>query len=183
MLTSAMTAPQATDSTPEDLLSQVALGDRNAFRRLYQATVSHLFPIALRILSKRELAEEAVQEAFVQIWNKAGEFRPASGTARAWMGSIVRYRSLDALRRRPPEVSLEYDQEDRGFDPVGRLMTGSDLQLCFEDLSDEQRAAISMAYLEGCSHGELAERLDAPLGTVKSWVRRGLLALRECLSR
>lgn len=178
-----MTASQAADSTPEDLLGQVALGDRTAFRRLYQATAAHLFPIALRILSRRDLAEEAVQEAYVQIWNKAGEFRPGSGSARAWMGSIVRYRSLDALRRRPPEVSMDYERPDEGFDPIGRLANGTDLQLCFEELSDEQREAIGLAYVQGYSHSELSAKLNTPLGTVKSWVRRGLAALKECLSR
>lgn len=168
----------------EDLLAKTALGSREAFRDLYQLTVAHLFPVALRILKQRDRAEEAVQDAYVQIWNKADQFHASRGAAGAWMSTIVRYRALDQLRRRPPEQSdNDLPETADTQDDIGRMQVGSDLQLCFEDLSAEQQQAVSLAYLEGLSHAELSQRLTTPLGTVKSWVRRGLLALRECLSR
>ncbi len=168
----------------EELLAKTAIGSRDAFRELYQLTVTHLFPVALRILKQQDKAEEAVQDAYVQIWDKANQFHASRGSAGAWMCTIVRYRALDQLRRRPPETSDEQVPElSDPRDEIGRLLQGSDLQLCFEDLSAEQQQAVSLAYLEGLSHAELSSRLAAPLGTIKSWVRRGLLALRECLSR
>lgn len=177
-----MSAPFPEQAQP--LLAQVALGNRDAFRQLYELTVAHLFPVALRILKQRDKAEEALQDAYIQIWNKASEFHAERGTAGAWMSTIVRYRALDAVRRKPREINLE--ELPDGADPaddIGRLLSGSDLQLCMDDLNDEQRRAIALAYIEGLSHSELSERLTSPLGTVKSWIRRGLQALRECLSR
>ncbi|ORE89612.1 ECF subfamily RNA polymerase sigma-24 subunit [Oceanococcus atlanticus] len=168
----------------QSLLAQVALGNRDAFRQLYEMTVAHLFPVALRILRQRDKAEEALQDAYIQIWNKAGEFHAERGSAGAWMSTIVRYRALDAVRKAPREHTFDElpDAADES-DAIGRLMTGSDLQVCLDDLSEEQRRTIAMAYIEGLSHSELSERLASPLGTVKSWIRRGLQALRECLSR
>ena len=164
----------------DQLLAQVALGNRAAFRTLYDISVMHLYPVALRILKQQDRAEEAVQDAFVQIWNKASQFESNRGSAGAWMSTIVRYRALDQLRRRPPEQSVEVSAElADAMDDIGRMLDGSDLQLCFQDLSPEQQRAVAMSYLEGLSHPELSERLATPLGTVKSWVRRGLLALRE----
>lgn len=171
-------------TTSEELLGRVALGDRSAFRQLYQQTSAHLFPVALRILRTRELAEDALQDAFIQVWNNAKEFRPGSGSAGAWMSTIVRYRALDKLRRKPREQNLDesWDPADAS-DPIGRLLDNTDLQVCFEELSDEQRRVVALAYIDGLSHSEMAERLETPLGTVKSWVRRGLKVLKECLSR
>ena len=182
-----MLRPIMTTPFPEQadlLLGKVALGSRESFRELYQLTVAHLFPVALRILKHREKAEEALQDAYVQIWNKANQFNTDRGSAGAWMSTIVRYRALDVVRRAPPEYNLDEmpDVQDHQ-DNIGRLMSSTDLSVCFEDLSGEQREAVALAYLEGLSHSELSARLDAPLGTVKSWVRRGLQALRECLSR
>ncbi len=168
----------------QSLLAQVALGNREAFRELYQSTVAHLFPVALRILRHRDKAEEALQDAYIQIWNKASEFRAERGSAAAWMSTIVRYRALDAVRRAPREQTFdELPETADGSDDIGRLLTGTDLQVCLDDLSDEQRRAIGLAYIEGLSHTELSEKLASPLGTVKSWIRRGLQALRECLTR
>ncbi len=179
-----MTDFPANSGSAEDLLAKVALGDRNAFRALYEATSPHLFAVALRILRKREWAEEALQDAYVQIWNKAGTFRPTAGSAGAWMSTIVRYRALDHLRRKPREEQAEeYHDLPDTQDLVRRLIDTTDLQVCFEDLTAEQQRAVGLAYIEGLSHAELSDRLDSPLGTVKSWVRRGLQALKECLTR
>lgn len=172
----------------EDLLAQVALGNRAAFRQLYELTAAHLLAVALRILKNRDKAEDALQEAYVQIWNKADRFQAQRGRAGAWMSTIVRYRALDMLRRTQQDISSEdlpdsvADMADPHND-IGRMLTGSDLGLCFEELSADQRRAVALAYFEGLSHPQLSERLATPLGTVKSWVRRGLSALRACLSR
>ena len=179
-----MTDSPANSASSEELLAKVALGDRQAFRELYEATAPHLFPVALRILRRREWAEDALQDAYIQIWNKAKEFRPTAGSAGAWMSTIVRYRSLDQLRRKPREQQAEdYHDPADTQDMVRRLLDTTDLQVCFEDLTEEQQRAVALAYIEGLSHSELSDRLESPLGTVKSWVRRGLHALKECLTR
>ena len=171
-------------ATLERLLAAVALRDRGAFRRLYDASAAHLFGLSLRILKDRALAEEAVQEAYVQIWQHAGEYRSERGHPLAWMGSIARYRALDALRRRPEQISLDGDESvfvapqlmaEPGPAPEAAL------QRCMERLPDETRRALQLAFVEGYTHGELSRRLRVPLGTLKSWIRRGLARLRECL--
>lgn len=169
-------------ATLERLLAAVALRDRGAFRRLYDASAAHLFGLSLRILKDRALAEEAVQDAYIQIWQHAGEYRSTRGHPLAWMGSIARYRALDALRRRRELVSL--DGEDSAFvAPVAESRPAPEaaLQRCMERLPEETRRALQLAFVEGYTHGELSRRLQVPLGTLKSWIRRGLARLRECL--
>lgn len=166
-----------------DLLSRVALRDRTAFQQLYQQTAPHLNAVVLRICRDRGLSEEAVQEAYIQIWNKAGEFNPERARASTWMTAIARYRALDVVRKRRREVPLD-DKAETLVDP--REVSGDPrlegrLQECLNELEGEQRDAVVMAYVEGYTHSELSDRLQSPLGTVKSWVRRGLLQLRECL--
>lgn len=176
-------------------LNATARGDRRAFQALYRAASPHLFALLLRMLRRRELAEEALQDCFVRIWQKAHTYAPDRGAPLAWLMSVARYRALDLLRRQRPEVSLENDEgvtlevaddiNDSGPQaPLEASMTRQSLDAldrCLETLQQAQRQSVLLAYYEGYTHEELAEKLGKPLGTIKSWVRRGLQRLRECL--
>ena len=161
-------------------LLAAAGGDRRAFQRLYQISSPRLFAIAVRILRRRDLAEEALQDAFVAIWQRAGQYQAARGAPMAWMGTVVRNRAIDLLRRGGQEVTgLEPDRHARAEPALSDL--AENVRNCLATLQESQRRAILLAYYYGMTHQELADRLDAPLGTVKSWVRRGLLQIKDCL--
>jgi RNA polymerase sigma-70 factor, ECF subfamily len=169
------------------LLRRCAGGDRDAFRTLYDRWGSRLHGIALRITRQAPLAADATQDAFVQIWQQAHRFDPARGTAEAFLVSLVRYRALDLVRRQSREVpGYEPDErQDETPDVLARLVStaeGAALRRCLDTLDAERRRLVVMAFVEGLSHSELAERMRVPLGTVKSWIRRSLLSLRECLA-
>jgi RNA polymerase sigma-70 factor (ECF subfamily) len=173
------------------LLAAIGGGDQRAFAELYQSCSSHLFGLLLRILQRRDWAEEALQDCFLKIWQKSETYEPARGTPLAWLSTIARYRALDLLRMKRPEVEMPEEGEeppmtlaDPGQDPVDSAIEGEGmgrLRDCMRGLQDEQRKSVMLAYYEGYTHLELAEAMQAPLGTVKSWVRRGLSRLRECL--
>ncbi len=176
----------ADDLQLQQLLSRVALGDRRAFKNLYELTNAHLFGAALRILSKRTLAEEAVQDAYVQIWQRAGSYRADKAQANTWMNAILRYRALDILRKQGRESSSEdLAEADLPFVSGEAALSDvqKDLNVCLEELQAQQQQCIRLAYVEGYSHQELSDQLDTALGTVKSWIRRGLQQLKECLQR
>jgi RNA polymerase sigma-70 factor, ECF subfamily len=171
----------------EELLHLAAGGSSAALRQIYDREAPRLFAVALRILRRRDLAADAVQDAFVQIWRRADRFDDAAGSGAAWITSIVRYRALDAVRRGAREElgaeaagSLLVDESDI-LGALERREETRALRRCLEALEEKNRRCIMLAFLDGLSHAEIAEHLDAPLGTVKSWVRRGLGALRECL--
>ncbi len=171
---------------PGALLWLVAAGDRGAFRRLYDQQSPRLYAVALRITRQSALASDAVHDAFLQVWRNAARFDSARGNAEAWLLSLVRYRALDIARRRTREVSDDSvpEFEDPDPDPLSRLQSASEAQAlhrCLELLDPERRKLVVMAFVDGLSHGELAARIAAPLGTVKSWIRRSLLSLRSCL--
>ena len=161
------------------LLAAAAKGDRQAFGRIYQLSSGRLFAVALRITRRRELAEEVLQEAYVTIWHKAHQYYPDRGAPMAWMTTIVRNRAIDHLRRRPRE-DQELDQEAPGDIDAWFDGAAADVRGCLAVLPGNQRQAILLAYYYGMTHEELALQMSAPLGTVKSWVRRGLSRLREC---
>jgi RNA polymerase sigma-70 factor, ECF subfamily len=170
------------------LLRRVAAGDRAAFAELYDRTAPQLFGIALRILRQRERAEDALQDCFVAIWQKAGDYDPAKGAAMTWLMTVLRHRAIDALRRgayqperlaEPEEALLSLaagpgDSADRGSDLRA-------LQDCLGELGAPQRNALLMVYAYGLTQEELAARIATPLGTVKSWIRRSLERLKKCL--
>lgn len=176
------------------LLGAVALGDRRAFRVLYDATSARLYGCALRVLRQEALAEEALQDAFVAIWHAASGYQPHLAAPVTWMTTIVRNKALDVLRRMQASVesdgaALEADAlaalEDLADGPQERVQLSRDAQAlarCLETLASRQRQAICLAYLHDLSHGDVAEQLETPLGTVKTWIRRGLERLRACLS-
>jgi len=173
------------------LLARCARGDQAAFARLYESAAPKLFALAMRILRRGEWAEEALQEGFFNIWRHAGEYRPDKGAAMTWMASIVRHQALDLLRRTRREISAgeELDQElrpDSGPGLLERLLQTSEaraLRLCLEQLEVQQRQSIILAYFHGYTHQELARHMNAPLGTVKTWIRRGMERLRRCLEQ
>jgi RNA polymerase sigma-70 factor (ECF subfamily) len=175
------------------LLAAVALQDRAAFRRLYEATSAQLFGFALRVLHKEELAEEAVQDAFVAIWHAAAGYQVHLASPLTWMVTIVRNKALDIRRRALADggdVRVELEDADSLADlaagPHEQAQRSRDAQAlarCMDTLAGRQRQAIGMAYLHDLSHSDVAARLDLPLGTVKTWIRRGLERLRDCLTR
>lgn len=169
-------------------LRACASRDQDALRQIYEAEAPYLIGVALRITRRRDLAEEAVHDAFVEVWQKAAAFDPERGAARAWIASIARHRALNVLRRIGREVSVEPgdlvdlpDLADNPEEALSRLPRADTLRQCLAALDSDKRSCILLAYVDGYSHSQIAARLDTPLGTVKAWIRRGLLLLRECL--
>ncbi|EJE52838.1 RNA polymerase sigma factor, sigma-70 family [Acidovorax sp. CF316] len=183
------------DSELMYLLDRIAAQDDSALKALYESTSSKLFGLALRIVRHRDVAEDVLQEAFLSIWRGAGNYRASLSPPMAWMGLIVRSRALDALRKRSSErsdLTNEFDDEMaqtlEGDSPNPMDVTQASeqafaLHQCLGKLDNKQREVVSLAYLRDQSHSELAEQLQLPLGTVKSWIRRGLEQLRQCMAR
>lgn len=164
----------------DDQLIAIGKGDRVAFRALFDAYARIAMGIAMRILRERDLAEDAVQEALMRVWRMAGKFDPARGAAKPWLGVIVRNTALDQVRGRRPAIAIEdvdtiYMAVNQPEPPDNRL------RQCMAMLPSEQAKAIATMYNYGMSHSELADHLGQPLGTVKSWVRRGTHSLRRCM--
>ena len=165
------------------LLYYTSQGDKHAFSTLYQQTSGKLFAISLNMLSNRAHAEEVLQDAFIKIWHNASEYNASKGTVISWMISIVRYRSLDALRYN--KVRKEQTMGDDDFDIQSvdvNYDENTKLVNCIEQLEPQQKQAIHLAYYKGLSHSELVDHIESPLGTVKSWIRRGLTQLQRCLT-
>lgn len=172
-----------------DLLRRIARADRAALAALFDSEAGRLIAIAQRIVRRRDLAEEVVQDVFVSIWHRAGQFDPARGNARSWMNVITRNRALNLLR---DSARMDYrdgadlaDLGDRQGDAMAAFTALADrdaLRSCLEVLEEPKRRAILLCYVTGLNHGEAAATMQAPLGTVKAWIRRGVLALQECLS-
>ena len=144
--------------------------------------------VALRITRRRELAEEVLHDAFVQIWRKAATFDAALGSARGWIYTDVRHRALNAVRSSARNVAADAGalvalaDAQAGWRAGEREIDAGALAECLGRLDDQKRTCVMLAFVDGYTHEELAQHLDAPLGTVKSWIRRALLALRECLA-
>ncbi|HXV12208.1 MAG TPA: sigma-70 family RNA polymerase sigma factor [Burkholderiales bacterium] len=175
-----------------ELLSQSALRNQRAFSELYAVTAPKLFGVALRILRRQDWAEEVLQECYISIWNHAGEYVAARSAPLTWMTSIVRNRCLDWLRRPQQEATGdEYEialdaWRDESPGPVERLAAAGDaaaLARCLGMLEGRQRQSIMLAFFHGLSHSEIASHMKEPLGTVKTWVRRGLERLKGCLQQ
>jgi RNA polymerase sigma-70 factor (ECF subfamily) len=178
------------DEPIEPLLEAVARRDPAAFRLLYDRTASKLLGLAIRILRRRESAEDVVQDVFVKLWNGQAVFDAGLGSGWAFLATITRNRALDIARRRseaqPPDGAGMDDVMDLMPSPEAVASHRSDLRAllrCMEELADGPRRAILAAYLDGRTGEEIAASLATPLGTVKSWIHRGLAALKGCLER
>jgi RNA polymerase sigma-70 factor, ECF subfamily len=171
------------------LIVRVSLRDRVAFDALYRQTSAKLFGVCLRVLSDRNEAEEALQEVYVKIWTKADRFAVSELSPISWLVAIARNHSIDRLRqRRKPTVDLDaaLDVADPDPDPETQVVAGAEygrIQGCMGELEADRAAAVQGAYLKGESYAELAERYKVPLNTMRTWLRRSLLKLRECLER
>ncbi len=172
----------------ETLISRVALGDRAAFRALYAATSAKLFGVCLRVLKNRTDAEDVLQETFVKIWNNAAKYQVSGYSPITWLVTIARNQSIDRLRsRRPDAADLTEAEEipDRTASPEQQVIMGGEaarLRTCLEKLSPGRAEAVKAAYMEGYSYQELADRLQQPINTVRTWLRRSLITLKDCLS-
>lgn len=178
----------ATETDLTDLLVKVANGDRAALRAIYVRQSTRLFGVAMAILRDRTAAADVLQDAFLKMWERARQFDPERGNAEVWLAAIVRYAALDVARTRGREIpSDDPNLGDAAIDPdaLDALLaneSGKRLRDCLSRLEPRNREGIVLAFVHGLSHPEVAARLDQPLGTVKSWIRRGLLSLRECLA-
>lgn len=170
-------------------LADCARGDHGALRRIYDQDSRRLLGVALRIVRHRQIAEDVLHDAFLNIWTRAHSFDPARGAGRGWVYSIVRNQALSLVRSGEREIAVEDDAlaslaVDAAAGPEESFVLGEDLgrlRDCLVGLDAPKRASILYAYVDGCSHSEIAERLRSPLGTVKAWIRRGMNALRECM--
>ena len=173
------------------LLQAAAGGDRQAFARLYDQTAPQLFGLALGILKRRDWAEEALQDAYTRIWCSAHRYDAAKGTGISWVVTIARNTALSTLMRRPRDEFAgnadDMAQMASGdHNPMERSMQLSDARQisgCLEELDGDQKRSILLVYYEGLTQKEVADRLNKPIGTVKSWIRRGLIRLKGCLDR
>lgn len=194
------------DERISELMTRVAQGDRDAFGQLYRATSATLFGIVLRINRDRAQAEDVLQEVYLSVWRQASAFDRHQGQAMAWLTTIARHRAIDSLRRKAaqPVTISSFGSLDDGdgvqtsasdmlaalpSEAAGPLELLDDasrahaLEQCMDQLTGEQRSSLALAYYQGLSHAEVAAHMSEPLGTVKSWVRRGLRSLRSCLDR
>jgi RNA polymerase sigma factor (sigma-70 family) len=183
------------------LLARAGLGDRAAFATLYERTSAHLLGVVMRIQRDRAQAEDILQEVYVNVWRASRGFDAAQSQPLTWLTSIARNRAIDSLRRQQTQPQLRSlqraDDDDTGdggdaYDnvadeaggPLELLSQAADaraLSACMQGLSAQQRQSVALAFYDGLSHSEVAEQMRQPLGTVKSWVRRALLALKTCL--
>ena len=177
----------------EAALHACALGERQALQRLYEQEGPRLLGVVQRIVGERALAEDIVHDAFLKIWNGAAGFDARRGTARGWMYTVARHLALNSVRNRSREVSLadETDEDSHhqatveGWQQVTdafdwRVSPGR-IDFCLDQLEPVRRNCIFYAYVDGYSHQQIAQKLGAPLGTVKAWIKRSLVSLRECI--
>jgi RNA polymerase sigma-70 factor (ECF subfamily) len=173
----------------EELIGRVSLGDRTAFRHLYDRTNAKLFGVCLRILRDRTEAEEVLQEVYVKIWQRSDRYSSARAGAFGWLAAIARNHAIDRMRARRPDsgqISEASDVADAAHDPETHAVLsgeGRRIAACMEELDADRAAAVREAYVEGLSYDELAGRYGVPLNTMRTWLRRSLIRLRECLER
>lgn len=176
----------------EELLALCSLNDQSAFAQLYQHVAAKLNGIAYRVLNNTEIANEVLQEAFVQIWKNAGEYRSDKAEPMTWMASIVRYRAYDRIKfekRRIEGSQMKADIDN--FDDIPNIQNDAtqacemnqQLSICLDALESNQRESVLMAYYYGFSRDEISTKFDTPVNTIKSWLRRGIERLQQCLGK
>lgn len=181
------------------LLARVGLGDREAFAKLYERSSAKLFGVVLRIQRDQAAAEDILQEVFVKVWRSAAGFDAAQSQPLTWLTSVARNAAIDSLRRQqtqpqiqtrhradddddaPDAVDLAADESPGPLELLSRATEARALNHCMQDLNAMQKQSLALAFYDGLSHAEVAEKMAQPLGTVKSWVRRALLSLKNCL--
>ncbi len=192
-----------TDKLLLRLQRETAAGNSRAFKTLYELTSPHVYPVAMKMMRSPDAAADVLQDAYVQVWHRAGDYHAERGSVMAWLSTIVRYRAIDALRKRRGEPHGHYESvlentatdlqrlesanEDRGdtAGPLGAAVADDEaqqLKRCMTRLSQAQKQSVALAFFHGMSHHELAKCLALPLGTIKSRLRRSLQRLRECLA-
>lgn len=189
------TADTSTDLFDYDAaLTACARGDQKALRDLYEQEGSRLLGVAMRIVRQRQQAEDIVHDAFISIWTRAASFNATRGSGRGWIYSVVRNLALNHIRDGAREISADeemieaLDAQAVVATPPGMAdafelqATTGRLNECLERLDTAKRNSILYAYIDGCSHSEIAQRLNSPLGTVKAWIKRGLAALQDCMA-
>lgn len=171
-----------------DLIARCALRDRQAFRDLYSRTSAKLYGVTLRILRDRSEAEEALQEVYVKIWQRADRYVPGGYSPISWLVAVARNHCLDVLRARKPQsedIDMALDVADAGPDPEQAALDRGErarIDHCLDQLDADKAGAVRGAYLDGYSYEELSTRFDVPLNTMRTWLRRSLMKLRDCLS-
>ena len=184
--------PARLPTSPLDsLIASVATGDRVAFKALYEATAPKLFAVISRILSSRAQAEEVLQDVFLRVWRNAGSFSADAGAPMGWLVSIARNRAIDVIRQKTPITFGRDTTGDEGDDWFERIAEDRDretemvdldaLRKCLGEIEAEHRDCILLAYYEGWSREELAQKFDRPVNTIKTWLHRGLGSLKSCL--
>ncbi|MBF9032054.1 sigma-70 family RNA polymerase sigma factor [Rhodobacterales bacterium HKCCE3408] len=173
----------------EQHLAQMTLGDRKAFEALYDATAAKLFSVTLRILKDRALAEDALQEVYIKIWHRAGQYQANGLSPMTWLITVARNHAIDRLRtQKAPTAPLDVAEilPEPGPGPEAQAVAAGErtrLQACLDTLEDGRAEMVRRCYLDGATYKELADAADVPLNTVRTWLRRSLLKLRECLSQ
>lgn len=173
----------------EEMIAKVALGDRAALAALYDATSGKLFSICLRVLKNRSEAEDALQDVYLRIWAKADRYGVTGHSPMTWLITVARNLAIDRLRAgKSNHVDLDSVGElvENRPGPEAATIAASEqrrINACFEELAPDRAGAVRAAYLDGASYQALADHFDVPLNTMRTWLRRSLLSLRECLSR
>lgn len=175
------------DSEIEDLIAAIALADRQAFGRLYDVVSPKLFGVSLRILKNRTLAEDALQEIFVKIWQRSQSYRPGRQAPMGWLVTIARHHAIDVIRankRKHEDIEAHYDLKSSDPSPEQHAMATNERERianCLKELEPNKAEAVVAAYVEGYSYNELADRYAIPLNTMRTWLRRSLIKLKACL--
>ncbi|AKS45682.1 RNA polymerase sigma-70 factor, ECF subfamily [Octadecabacter temperatus] len=173
----------------EDMINRVALNDRAAFEALYSATSAKLFGIILRVLKDRAASEDVLQDVYLRLWQGGAQtFATGRASPISWLATIARNRAIDRLRRVKPESNLDgvAEPRDPALGPEGLAVAASEramIDACLDELQPDRATAVRGAYLDGDTYADLAARFDVPLNTMRTWLRRSLMSLKDCLSR
>ncbi|WP_428242034.1 sigma-70 family RNA polymerase sigma factor [Gynuella sp.] len=169
----------------EFLLGQIQLNHRPAFEKLYRTTSSRLYALILRIVSDQDEASDVLQETYLKVWRHTNQYRADLGSAWGWLCQIARNTALDRVRKTQRSIEVDLEEFDGVLNTLEAdlpdLVDVSDLTRCLRRIKQDTQKALILSYVYGLSHSELTQHMEAPLGTLKAWVRRGLLELRKCM--
>ncbi|WP_422134866.1 sigma-70 family RNA polymerase sigma factor [Endozoicomonas sp. ALD040] len=187
-----LTSTPLSTPSPQSLakdLARCARGEQKALKNLYQQTSAKLFAVILRILKDRELAEDCLQQVYIKIWQASSSYNSSKAAPMTWMNTIARNQALDHLRKlkREPQMEtetldLQVDQSSSQEQMVTDRQNSQEVHRCLKTLNDNQRRCLELSYFDGMTHQNLSNQLEVPIGTVKTWIRRGLMRLKECMT-